>query len=821
MTNPARSARGTWDRASFDVLRQDVRYALRGLRRSPGFAAVAILSLALGVGANTAIFSLMDAILIRPLPVDRPGELVEFLQKYPNEPRMNGSWSWPSYEHIRGHNRAFSAVSGSSYDLRAVLRAPGAAAVSGVVERVLPDYFPFLGVKPALGRTIGAGDPAGAVAVLSWSLWQRDFHGDPAALGQPIVVGDQPATVVGVAPRRFTGLVVGVPTDVWIARGSGGPGGGLALVARLKPGVTLAQARSEMTALYRFTIDERAAKSPDPVLRELRVEVEPAAGGLSPARDRYGKPLVTLLTISGLLLLLTCINLASMLLARGAARSREMAVRIGLGAGPGRLVRQALTESLLLSFAGTVAGVVAAWFATASLVRIIAGERSLLPLHLPAHPDLRVLGFAAALALATGLLFGLVPAWNAFRATPGMALRQAGRAGDTPLRRWFGRALVASQVALSVLLLSAAAVFLGHLSDLRGTTLGFQSENVLIVSLDPARAGMRRSQLAQPYREILARVEALPGVRSASIAGATPIQGAGASRFVTAEGHTERPEDRRYVSLNWVAPRYFETLGTPLLAGRDFRFEDAGRTRVAIVNRAFADHFFAGRDPLGRRVTVDGDTMPYEVVGVVGNAKYTELHDAPPRTLYMNMWQESRIFSQFVIRADRNPAALAGPFRRIAGEAARNVPVDRVLTLSGQVDAAMVPERLVAMLSGFFGALAAALAGIGLYGLLAHTVARRVNEIGVRMALGATAGAVTRMILADAAAMVATGVLAGIPLAMLGRSLATSLFPDLAAPSPAPLAAATAAIGMVALAAAGIPARRAARVEPMAALRAE
>jgi putative ABC transport system permease protein len=798
----------------------DLRYALRGLRRSPAFTAVAIVSLALGIGANTAIFSLVDTVILRSLPVDRPGELVEFLEKYPRDPRSNGNWSSQSYQHIRDGNHVFSAITGATFDTRAAIRLAGGAPVTGVAERVLPDYFRFLGLKPALGRVTGPDDPPDSVAVLSWSFWQSRFHGDPAVLGRVIHVGDAPATVVGVAPRAFTGLVTGLPTDLWVPRAVAGPAP-LALIARLKPGATLSQARSEMAVLYRFTVEERTARTKNPGMRELRVEVESARAGLSPARDRYGKPLLALMAISGLLLLLACLNHAGMLLARAAARSREMAVRIGLGAGRGRLIRQALTESLLLSTAGTLAGVVIAWVGAAALVRIIASGRELRPIVIQVHPDLRLLAFAAALALVTALLFGLAPAWTAFRSAPALALRETGRAGETRVRRLFGRALVAAQVALSLLLVSAAALFTGHLSHLRGDSLGFQAGRVLLVTLNPARAGLSRGQLVQPYRDVLARLESLPGVRSASIAGATPIHGAGASRFVHVEGHAERPENRRYVSLNWIAPRYFETLGTPILTGRDFQFEDANRQRVAIVNRAFARYYFVGRDPIGKHVTIDGDPKPYEVVGLSADAKYTDLHDSPPRTVYFNMFQENRVFSNFVIRAAGNPAALAGPVRAAVADTVKNIPVERILTMADQVNAAMVPERLVATLSGFFGVLAASLAGIGLYGLLAYTVARRVNEIGVRMALGATSAAVTRMILADACGMLAAGLLAGIPMAIAARGFAASLFKDMAAPSPAPLALAAGLIATFAVLAACIPARRAAAVDPMEALRRE
>jgi predicted permease len=380
---------------------------------------------------------------------------------------------------------------------------------------------------------------------------------------------------------------------------------------------------------------------------------------------------------------------------------------------------------------------------------------------------------------------------------------------------------VTAQIALSVLLSSAALLFVGHLSNLRNLGLGFRHDHVLLVVLDPARGGYERGQLAGLYQELLARLEAIPGVRSATIAGATPIQGAGASRFVTAEGYRERPEDRRYMALNWIAPKYFETLGTPLLAGRDFQFDDQNRPRVAIINQALARYYFAGRNPIGKHITPDGDDKPFEIVGVVGDARYTELHDAPPRTMYLNAFQAGWLPSQFALRTSVEPASAIVAVRQAVRDVLKTVPLEKVTTLTDQVDAAIVPERLIATLSGFFGALGAALAGIGLYGLLAYTVARRINEIGIRMALGATAGDVTHIVLRDALAMAGTGLILGVPLAIWGRSVAAALVQDLTVHSATPLALSAVGIIAVALLASYVPALRAARVSPMEALRHE
>jgi predicted permease len=698
-----------------------------------------------------------------------------------------------------------------------------------VGESVTGNYFQDLGVKAALGRLIGPDDnparPDGAVAVLSWSRWVNSFHQDPGILGKRILVQDIPATIIGVAPRAFVGLRVEARTDVWLPQRVHQDG--LTLVGRLKPGATLEQARAEMAVLYRFTIEERAASSKDPLVRQLSVQVEPAGNGLATVRDRYGKPLTILMSVVGLLLLLACVNIASMMLARGAGREREMALRTSLGAGRCRLLRQVLTESLMLSALGALVGAVVAYFGTAALVRIMASGREHERVYLRVQPDLQVLLFAAGIAVLAGLLFGAAPAWGAFRTAPVSALRQTGRAGETRVRRLFGKGLVAAQIALSVLLLSSAALFIANLSNLENVDLGFRRDHVLLVTLDPSRSGYTGARLSRPYQELLDRLGTIPGVRSASLSAPTPIQGAGASGFATVEDFQERPEDRRWISISYVAPKYFETLGTPILAGRGFSFEDQTRSSVAIINQTLARYYFAGRNPIGKHVTLDHVTGvhepgTYEIVGVAGDANYLEIRESTRRGIYLPAFHDGRVSAQtFLIRTDIDPENLAGDVRRAVRSVVPKIPVARITTLTEQIDASIVPERLIATLSAFFGALGAVLAGIGLYGLLAYTVARRSNNIGIRVAMGATAGDVTRMVLRDALATVIAGLILAVPMVIWGRSVAATLIHDLAFQSPAPLA--LAAIGMIAVAflAAYIPARRAARVDPIEALRQE
>jgi predicted permease len=803
------------------------------MRRAPIFTAIAVLSLAMGIGATTTVFTLVNSLMFRTLPVREPGQLVELLSRYPGEPRMNFFW-WRFFEHYRDGNHVFSDLFGfSPASLKVATESGEAEPVVG--EYVTGRFFPALGIQPAIGRLIepsddrlGAGDPA--VAVVSWSYWETRWQLSPSIVGSRVVVEGVPATVIGVAPRGFSGLLPGRSPRLWLPaamepliqrpgrRASGQLG--LGLVGRLAPGVTIEQARAEMRLLDRARVEELGTG--DPQWRLVEIDLQPAGAGLSVLRDQIGRPLLALMAIVAVLLLIACTNVASMLLARATARRREMAVRVALGAGRLRLLQQLLTESMLLTAAGGAIGVLLASIGAGALARSwpldprIRGR-----VEIPVHFDVPVLLFTAAIVLVTAILFGLAPAWNVFAQDGSPTLRQSGVTSETRSRRLFGKSLIVAQVALSVVLLSAAGLFIGEVLALRNRDLGFDRRSVMLMTLDPSKSGYTGEQLSPLYEDVLTRLKAIPGVEAATLCAVSPIQGGAALRFVTVDGFTEQGAARRYVSLNWVAPDYFRVVRTPLVAGRDFTPPDAHGPRVAIVNQAFARYYFGESTPIGRQFAFDGRRDRYEIVGVAGDAKYSTLHEPPPRTIYLNAFQDERgRVSQFALRTTGRPSALAAEARRVASEVSKTVAVARITTLSEQVDASLLPERLMARLSSTFGAFGAGLAAMGIYGLLAFTVTRRTGEIALHMALGATRGDALLMVIKSASSLVAAGVAIGVPLALWSRRVTASVI-QLSGDSTVPIAASAAAMIAVALLAAYVPARRAARVEPMQALRHE
>ncbi len=836
-----------------ETTRRDVLYAIRLLRRAPGFTTITVLTLALGIGANVAIFTLVNAVMLRPLPVRHPESLVELLFKFPGDPRLNSYW-WMDYERLRDGNHVFSSLTAVSLDRRQV-------AGDVLAPEVVPcmyvggEFFDSLGLRPAIGRLIGAeharaGTPGSAVAVISWSYWQRRFNLDPRIVGTSLTIDRVPMRIIGVAPRGFFGLQPGIDPPVWLplaaepllqnpSRLSNGTLQ-VAIFGRLEPGVSLEQATAEMRVLDRPRQERSAERIKDRRFLDVPVDVVPAAAGITRyapnLRAGFGGAWAWPMAAVGVLLVIACVNVASLLVARGAARQREIAIRVAIGAGRARLLRQLMTESLLLSTCGGALGVLLAYGATGALARFLASGRA--PVGVPqglqidAQVDMRVLLFAVGTAMATGVLVGLVPAWHAFMSPPSTSLRSVGAASETRSARAFGKALVVAQVGLSVVLLSAAVLLVSYLAELRTVGVGFESRSVLLVRLDSSHSGRRPEELEPLLQELVQRVAALPAVHSASFAALTPISGAAGRLFVSVDGFAERPEDRRRVSLNNVAPGYFQTLSTPFIAGRDFQAADAGGPGVAIINQAMAAHYFGTSSPLGRHFTLERQTRPLEIVGVVADAKYLDLHETPPRTAYTNALQGfGGAAPTLLLRTDVPPLSIVAEVRQAVNAVLPSVPLT-VQTLREQVDASILPERLIAMLSALFGALAAVLVAIGLYGLLAYVVERRTNEIGVRIALGATSRDIALMVCAGALPLVAAGFSVGAPMALVAKVLAARVLTLVAAteaqapialPTSAvwPIAGAAGAMFAVALLSSCIPARRATKVDPIEALRAE
>lgn len=833
-----------------DDLQRDIRFAVRTLYKNKAFAAVVVVTLGLGIGANTAVFSVINTVAFRSLPVERPNELVELLFKFPGDPRLNSYW-WKHYEHFRDNNHVFSdlvAVSPATMHVASETAPPEIVTGMYVAGR----FFDMLGVKPAVGRLIGPGDdqlgsPDVAVAVLSWPYWQSRFEGDPRVLGHTLTINGVQATIIGITPRRFFGIQLGVAPPVWlptameplISRPSQLMAGTLnvAVIGRRKPGVSLAQVQAEMRVLDRLRLADMEARFKDSRFRQVLIEASPARAGLAVLSDRFGGALRVTMGAVAVLLLIACVNVAGMLLARGASRRREMAVRVALGVGRSRLVRQAFTEALVLSTIGGLLGVLFAYLGAEGLVTLIKSGRSPVgmpqPLDISSELDVTVLTFAAVITLSTGLLFGLAPALSAFVSTPASSLREIGRVGEGPRGRQFGRALVVAQVALGVVMFAAATLFVRHLSDLRTVGVGFDADPVLQVQLDRSQTKRTPAQLAQLHHQLWERMKSIPGVHSASAARMTPMSGAAGRVFVNVEGFHEPPDDRRRVAINGVTPGYFDTLSTPLLAGRDFHESDTTGPLVTIINQAMARHYFDTDSPLGRHLTFDGDPRPLRIVGVVGDAKYNDLHDTPPRTAYTNVLQSANWPPLFLLRTDVASASVVADVRHAVSELLPDVPIARVGTLAEQLDASILPERMTAMLSTVFAVVAGLLVAIGLHGVLAFAVTRRTNEIGVRLALGASTTTVRRMILVDGLRLAGAGLIAGVPILWLARGYASTALTAMAAsqaaaPVTLPIAGvlslvAASSIGVVtvALVASHFPARRATNVDPIVALRCE
>src|SRR5262245_40305869 len=786
-----------------ETLWQDLRYGLQTLRRNPSITVVAVLSLALGIGANTAIFSLMDAVLLKTLPVKNSEQLF-FLEKVGVPVNHNGL-SQAFFEQSRAQRETLAGVCAFANSLRVNAVVDGQAEVAQA-QQVSGDFFVTLGVNALLGRILTENDdkiPGGhPVVVISYNYWQRRFGRDPGIVGKPVAVNGRPFTIIGVTPPDFFGVLVGESPDLWapvMMYERLNPGRSIEqslndslfkVLARLEPEVSERQARAALTQLLQqsLTAEGGANLSPDKrqALLHQSVALRPASRGLSRLREQFSEPLRILMAVVGLILLIACANIANMLLARATVRKREIAVRLALGAGRLRLIRQLLTESMLLAFIGGALGLLFASWGSGFLLSLVLDERK--PVSLNLSPDLRVLGFTAAASLLAGVLFGLAPAWAATRVDLTPALKDSARGPGGGGRLGMGKTLVVVQVALSLLLLICAGLFARSLENLRSVDAGFNRENILLVSTDPRMIGYQGRQIADLYQRMLERIKTIPGVRHASLSGQGLLSAIRNVSSVYVQGRAPRPEDNMFSEddrgiqvLCEAGPEYFEAVGMTILRGRGLTVrDDENAPRVAVINETFARYYFGAEDPIGRRF----GWSPYdrgivEIVGVVKDAKYNSLREPSLRTFYLPYRQDSDSLREttFQIRAAADPTNLIAAVRQAAREVDANLPLFNIKTLATQVEASLAQERLIGAVSSFFGLLALLLAAVGLYGTLAYAVSQRTHEIGVRMALGAQRSEVLRMVLRQGMKLVLIG--AGLGLAMsfaATRIIANQLF---------------------------------------------
>ncbi|MCI0486611.1 MAG: ABC transporter permease [Blastocatellia bacterium] len=812
-------------------LLQDLRYGLRMLIKNPGFTAVAVLSLALGIGANTAIFTLVDNVLLRPLAVEEPDRLALVLSSRPKD--LNYNFSYPLYRDMRDQNNVFS-------DLLAYSRVDLNLSEGDQTERiegeiVSGNYFSALGINPTPGRAFLPEEDrtpgAHPVAVISYGLWQRRLGSDPGIIGKSLKLSGYDFTVIGVAPEGFDGIYLGNRAEIWVPmmmqqqvesrfgellNESGSSW--LYIIGRLKPGIDLAQGEAGLQPLYRHIQETHNRPLEDQItLRSGRQGHSTLPGDLSLS-------LWLLMGGVGLVLLIACANIANLLLARSAARSKEIAIRLAIGAGRGRLVRQLMTESLLLALLGGAGGIILAFWSTDLLAALLPND-SFAPVELDLALDARVLGFAFLLSLVTGILFGLAPALNASRPDLVATLKEeTARFGRGSRRFGLRNLLVVMQVALSLLLLVGAGLFVRTLQNLRGLDLGFDNRNILLMSVDLSKQGYTRERGQEFYRQLIERAGSLPGVRSVAWASVPPVNAGGSRATVDIEGYTPQTDEEMELNFLTIGPGYFQTLGIPIVRGREFNEQDKpGTPGGFIINETMAHRYLPGQDPLGKRISMSGPDGPFlEIVGVVADSKYRSMRERPRPSYYIPM--SRAIFLRMAVlhvHTDGDPKALIAAVGNEVRALDKDLPVYNVKTLSDQLDQALGEERLATTLSSLFALLALLLAAIGIYGVMAYSVGRRTREIGIRMALGAQKGDVLRLVLGESLILVLVGIAIGLGAAFYVTRSLESLLYEVSATDPLTFASISLLLVVVALAAAYLPARRAAKVDPMTALRYE
>jgi len=833
----------------------DIRYGLRILLRKPGLTFVAVLSLALGIGANTAIFSLLDAVLIKSLPVHEPDKLVLFgnarssgvTNDFPGE--STDLFSYPFYRRIQQRSDIFSGVTGvESFDwpVHGFVNANGS---TGDIERmqvqlVSGTYFTVLGVNAGLGRVLTDADDqnAGAhpVAVASYAWWQQRLGGDPSAIGKTITIDSTAYTIVGVAPKDFFGTTVGSAPDIWLplAMEKQMPPfhfgirekdevQSLYLVGRLKDGVTADQASAVVNLVFRQALEARAGAQPSAErvkdIQNAKVELTPASRGLSTLREQFSLSLKVLMAVVGLVLLIASANVANLLLAHGAARSREFAVRMAVGAGRMRLLRQLLTESALLALAGGIAGIALSWWGSRLLLLMASGGPEALPVNVT--PNLRVLGFTIGVSVLCALVFGTVPAFRASRTQPNSFLKSGKSTSISPLRNPLGKAFVVGQVALSLLLLVAAGLFVRTLINLQSIPSGFNEENVLLLQVDTSATGYDGDNPQVPIllRDVEEKARAIPGVQAAAFAFTVFNQGFWTSPVYTRDWQPSEGQSN-FARHNIVGPDFFTAMGIPLVLGRSFGPQDTDKSqKVAIISESMVQKFFPNGSPLGKHFGLKGQesSEQIEVIGVVKDAKYGTLQEQfKPMAFYPHS-QRPDVLGNLIVRFSGSSGAVVPQIRHTLKGVNRNLSIDDVVSLSDHIGRSLVQQKLVAKLATFFGLLALLLASIGLYGVMSYGVARRTNEIGIRMALGAQSRRVLWFVLREALILVLIGLVVGVLGSLALTRTARTLLYELKPNDPLTITLATLLLAVVAVLAGYLPARRASRVDPMVALREE
>ncbi len=835
----------------------DVRFALRSLSKTPLFSAVAVLSMALGIGANTAIFSLIDQLMLRLLPVKNPTELV-LLDSNGNHLGNNrgaNSFSYPMFQDFRAHNQVFSGV-------LCRVTTPVSMSFSGQTERasgemVSGTYFQVLGIDAAVGRTIAPDDDATVlghpVVMLSYRYWQMRFGGDPSVLNKNMVLNGHNFTIIGVAARGFDGIEPGsvtelfvpvtmkawmTPNDVGLEDLNDRRSSWLQILGRLKPGVTPPQAKASMQVLFHQIIEQEAK---DPQIARVSeydrqrflkatINILPAATGRSFLRTQMTRPLQVLMAIVALVLLIACGNVANLLLVRAAGRQREIAVRLALGAGRWQIMRQLLVESVLLALTGGVAGVAVAYAGVKALLGFL--PQSSTELGLATTPDGRVMLFNFGVALVTGLVFGLVPALQATNPDVGPTLKDQARSVAGSGHGRLRKSLVGAQVTISLLLLIGAGLFIRSLKNLRDVGPGFPASALIAFTVDPSLNGYDGPHSLTFFRELNRKLAAVPGVQSASLAMIGILEDNDWDSTVNVEGYTSKPGEDMNPQFNAISPAYFATLGVPLLEGRDFSDRDTTTIRhpdipfpipnVIIVNEKLAKRYFGNHSAVGRHIgfgNEPGAIADMLIIGVVRDFRYQRIRGDITRQAFIPYLglPFTRDMTSYV-RTPLAPKEAFSAIRRTVASLDRNLPVYNLRTIESTIDASLLNERLVASLSALFGALATLLAVIGLYGVMAYTVEQRTREIGIRLALGAQRHNVVWLVMKEVVAMVGISFAIGLPAAWLSSKLVTSLLYGIRPNDPISIAAPMAALAGVALLAGYVPAFRASRVDPLSAL---